>query len=241
MALGRGRQAPAAAAAGSSQQGTGQEPRSARWFAQLFEQTSDAVFVVGSDFRVVWWGPRAEELLGVPAEAAVGQRCFELIAGRHGAGQAECGPGCWVMRAARRGRSVPPFRIQVRGPAMERRWYSLGLMRDQDGTFLVHLLRPQELATPPTEARGRHAPRLAQAPPDSPLDWLTPRERDVLRLIVAGATGQEIAQRLSISHATARNHVQNVLMKLGVHSRLEAAIVAVQAGLEPVGAEARGV
>jgi two-component system, NarL family, nitrate/nitrite response regulator NarL len=51
---------------------------------------------------------------------------------------------------------------------------------------------------------------------------LTPRERDVLVRIVDGECTRQIACSLSISDATVRRHVQNVLVKLGVHSRLEA-------------------
>jgi DNA-binding CsgD family transcriptional regulator len=205
-----------------------------RWFSQLFGQTSDAVFVVGADFRVLWWGPQAEAAMGVPAGQAIGQRCFDLLMGRHGDGQARCGPGCWVMRTARRGRPVPAFQVQVQAADGQRRIYSLGVMRDQASTFLVHLMRPTELAEPPSDEPAE-PPRPCATPVSNPLTWLTDRERQVLRLIVTGATSQEIGERLSISHATARNHVQNVLMKLGVHSRLEAALVAVNAGMEPPG------
>jgi len=52
---------------------------------------------------------------------------------------------------------------------------------------------------------------------------LTRREREVLALLAIGADNQHIAQDLVISPQTARTHIQNVLNKLGVHSRLEAA------------------
>ncbi len=54
---------------------------------------------------------------------------------------------------------------------------------------------------------------------------LSPREREVLAMLAADATLYEIAARLSISHATVRNHVQHILSKLGVHSILEAVAV----------------
>jgi len=60
---------------------------------------------------------------------------------------------------------------------------------------------------------------------------LTPREREVLSLLVAGANGKEIASRLVISANTVRTHVQSILTKLQVHSRLEAAAFAVHQGL----------
>lgn len=52
---------------------------------------------------------------------------------------------------------------------------------------------------------------------------LTRREREALALLAKGASNEEIARTLSISRQTARKHVQHVLGKLGVHSRLEAA------------------
>jgi two-component system response regulator DevR len=63
------------------------------------------------------------------------------------------------------------------------------------------------------------------------LGQLTSRERDVLELIVAGLDNKSIASRLAIGTGTVRAHVQHVLEKLGVHSKLEAAAQAVERGL----------
>ena len=56
-----------------------------------------------------------------------------------------------------------------------------------------------------------------------PLGQLTPREREVLELVVAGLKNGEIAERLTLSKRTAENHVSRLLRKLGVSSREEAA------------------
>jgi two-component system, NarL family, nitrate/nitrite response regulator NarL len=60
------------------------------------------------------------------------------------------------------------------------------------------------------------------ATPPSPLGSLTPREQRVLELLVEGQNTAEIVAQLHISDSTARTHVQSILSKLGVHSRLQA-------------------
>jgi two-component system nitrate/nitrite response regulator NarL len=93
---------------------------------------------------------------------------------------------------------------------------------------------PRQLATAVGGARSaedRHAALLGQQ--------LTEREREVLALLVDGASGADIAERLSISTNTVRTHVQSVLTKLQVHSRLEAATFAVRHGLVAAPAQQR--
>jgi DNA-binding CsgD family transcriptional regulator len=60
---------------------------------------------------------------------------------------------------------------------------------------------------------------------------LTAREREVLLAISGGRTNSEIAKQLFLSVNTVRNHVQSVLTKLGAHSKLEAASMALREGL----------
>lgn len=93
---------------------------------------------------------------------------------------------------------------------------------------------PRQLATAVGGARSaedRHAVLLGQQ--------LTEREREVLALLVDGASGADIAERLTISTNTVRTHVQSVLTKLQVHSRLEAATFAVRHGLVASPAQGR--
>jgi DNA-binding NarL/FixJ family response regulator len=60
---------------------------------------------------------------------------------------------------------------------------------------------------------------------------LTAREREVLRLVAAGKTNPQIAAELHLSPATARNHVEHILRKLGVSDRTQAAVHALELGL----------
>lgn len=88
---------------------------------------------------------------------------------------------------------------------------------------------PQRLAAAAVGARSaeeRHASLLAEQ--------LSPRERQVLTLLAEGASSEEIAEKLSVSPNTVRTHVQSILTKLQVHSRLEAATFAVRYGIVKV-------
>ena len=79
---------------------------------------------------------------------------------------------------------------------------------------------------------ARLLPRLSPQPQQQrPGGDLTPRETEVLELMAEGATNDEVADRLFISRNTVRNHVQNILTKLGAHSRLEAVVIATRTGL----------
>ncbi len=81
---------------------------------------------------------------------------------------------------------------------------------------------------------GGTAHRNNSSYPDLLAEQLTNREREVLALLVEGLGGEAIAGRLGVSGNTVRTHVQNILSKLQVHSRLEAATFAVRHGVVEV-------
>ena len=60
---------------------------------------------------------------------------------------------------------------------------------------------------------------------------LTPREREVLKLVAAGYTNKEVGRKLSITEDTVKKHMQNILAKLHATSRIRAAIEATRAGI----------
>ncbi len=68
------------------------------------------------------------------------------------------------------------------------------------------------------------------------LQDLTPRELEILAMLAGGARSSQIAERLVISEKTVKTHIQNILRKLDVGSRLEAAAIAVRAGFVPLSA-----
>jgi RNA polymerase sigma factor (sigma-70 family) len=72
-----------------------------------------------------------------------------------------------------------------------------------------------------------------QAPAEArdAMDWLTPREREVLVLIAHGLTNSEIASSLKVSLETIKTHVKRIFTKIGVHDRAQAVIAAYEARL----------
>jgi two-component system nitrate/nitrite response regulator NarL len=68
-------------------------------------------------------------------------------------------------------------------------------------------------------------------PPEDPFGELTPREREILCHVAEGQSNKVIARNLGISDGTVKLHVKAVLRKLGLHSRVEAAVMAVEHGL----------
>ena len=69
------------------------------------------------------------------------------------------------------------------------------------------------------------------AQPVAPVEELTPREREVLRLLATGASNREIGEQLFISEGTVKNHISNILGRLGLRDRTQAAIWAKERGL----------
>jgi DNA-binding NarL/FixJ family response regulator len=112
------------------------------------------------------------------------------------------------------------------------------LLKDADADAVAAGVRAAhrgELQLEPTVAR-RLMSSLRPGPRDDLMVELTSRELEVLRLVGAGKANKEIAVELGISERTARTHVSNILGKLSLSSRTQAALWAVREGLVDVGA-----
>jgi DNA-binding NarL/FixJ family response regulator len=107
------------------------------------------------------------------------------------------------------------------------------LLKDADADEVAGAVRAAhrgELQLDPVIAR-RLMSSLRAAPRHDLTEELTSRELEVLRLVGAGRANKEIAAELLISERTARTHVSNILGKLGLSSRTQAALWAVREGL----------
>ncbi|WP_245885916.1 response regulator [Xylanimonas oleitrophica] len=101
-----------------------------------------------------------------------------------------------------------------------------------DGVLAPEVTRRliRQLARGPAAGAGQ-VPERGTTAVDPRLEALTPRERDVLAALGRGLANAAVAEELVITEATAKTHVSRVLAKLGVTSRVQAAIVAREAGL----------
>lgn len=228
-----------------------------RMFAAL-SQTDEGAMVLDEQFRIVFWNRGAQAILGRSAKQVVGRPCYEVLGGVDQHGRPLCQRHCRLHIGAMRGEAVPNMDLKARTHDGEPQWLNLTSFAISSGgsssrQLLVHIFRDvtqlktraeftDEIidAAQNLQAGRRRTGTIARSeksgPPDPAIDALTRRERQVLRLLAHGLGTDALAGALSISPATARNHIQRILEKLGVHSRLEAVAYAYQHGLvEPNG------
>jgi PAS domain S-box-containing protein len=206
---------------------------------------ADGVYAVDLDQRIVFWGRAAEELTGRKREEVIGKRCYEVMLGGDSDGHPFCRRECPTIIAARRGRSVHSYDLQVPTTDGHFTWFNMSIIplrqrstrtdmvvhmfRDVTNRWVAELLAQETLAAVARFSEARQSGHLgAQRQPEPDL---TPRELDVLRLLAKGLTTPQIAQKLGIARATARNHADRMLSKLDAHNRIEAVMRAGQLGL----------
>lgn len=109
------------------------------------------------------------------------------------------------------------------------------LLKDAEPDHLIAAIRlvaTGDSLLAPVLTRRLIAARAARAESaDAALDALTPRERDVFRLLARGMSNAEIAAELVVSDATVKTHVASVLTKLGLRDRVQAVILAYESGV----------
>jgi PAS domain S-box-containing protein len=194
---------------------------------RALERAGDGAFVIGGDGCIVLWNRAAQKILGYSARDVLGKPCCEIFAGRDDRDNRLCHQGCHVTTLVKLGESVQNFDMQTRSKAGERVWINISILalpNDQPGGgATVHLFRD---VTAVRELRDLVHERVMASAPPSPGpgidETLTRREVEILKLMGTGLNTRGAADRLHVSCATVRNHVQNIFGKLGVHSRLEA-------------------
>lgn len=105
------------------------------------------------------------------------------------------------------------------------------LLKDADADDVVDAIRGAVAGQIRLDPAVATALALSLRTPVSSAATLTPRELEVITLVAEGRTNREIGRRLGVAERTARTHVSNILTKLGLASRTQAAMWAVREGL----------
>jgi PAS domain S-box-containing protein len=188
---------------------------------QALARAGDGTCAITSDGKMALWNCAAEEILGYTASEVIGRSCCDLFGGRDDNGNRLCYEGCRVQALVRMGEPVQNFDMQTRTKAGRPIWLNVSVLTTSNGhgPLTMYLFRDVSVTK---ELLSLVRERLA--PPAAPPETcgLTRREREVLRLVATGASTKATAERLQVSPATVRNHVQSIISKLGVHSRLQA-------------------
>jgi PAS domain S-box-containing protein len=221
----------------------------------MLSRAADGAMLIDETGTVVFWNKAAQRLLGYHAGEVCGRPCHDVFRGETLGGHSLCSPACGIGRTLACGRAVHNFDMQTRTKAGRPIWLnisSLPVPSRKKGRFLVtHLFRDitkqariRQLATELRSALYEQEGEPAPATPLTPTSALGPavkgdqvpalplskREGEVLLLMASGHETKDIADTLCISLATARNHIQHILEKLGAHSRLQALAIAFHPG-----------
>jgi DNA-binding CsgD family transcriptional regulator len=201
-------------------------------------RSKEAVFAIDSADRIVLWNKRAEELLGRPARTVPGKRCYDVLAGRDAQGNIYCYRNCPVAYQAREKTAEPVsrFPLQVQsGNGAERKWVEMSLFAVPSYhpalSTVVHIVRegnkPSSLEKKlEKESEPARDPLWPMTSSEGEPVALTEREQEVLRCLSRGMSTAAIARKLKIAPVTVRNHIQSILQRLDVHSKLAAVVYA---------------
>jgi len=216
--------------------------------SRLFEaltNSADGAFVVDDELRIVFWNKSAESILGYNSAEVAGEFCYQLLHGYDEDKRLICKERCQVVNSALQSKPIPNYDICVTTKQGDNCWLNMSVitysMSDANGKkVIVHLFHDLSYKSIDDKVLDQLVKVINRYHDiqhkngnelESHQNTLTAREREILALLADGHGTQDIAQLLSISTSTVRNHIQNVLQKLQVHTRLEAVTYAIKYGL----------
>jgi DNA-binding CsgD family transcriptional regulator len=194
----------------------------------IVDEMAEPAFVVGARHRFTVWNKGAERLLGYDERSVLGKRCDRVLCGTDVFENRFCDANCPVLNMARHRETVRGFQLNLRAAdaqAIRTHVTVIVLSKTTSRFAILHVLKLLQPAQRGLNIPGEPANSNFSALP------LTRREIEVIRYLAEGVRVRQIAQGLFISTVTVRNHIQAILRKLNVHSRLEAVSLARQAGL----------
>lgn len=206
---------------------------------ELIAESKAPAYGMDRHDRIVYWNEGAEKALGWSSEETLGKMCYDVLAGRDVFGNLYCMRDCPVVASAIAGDDVRPYLLDVKrkGSTSSIKLIVRAVPLPAAGpsfAVLMHFLETEGATLDNIIASLRSAVREpAGLPPVDPPISVSPlsgREREIVMLLSNGYAALNIAAKLNLSHATVRNHIQNVLRKLEVHSQVEAVALAFRRG-----------
>lgn len=191
---------------------------------EVVDTTGDPAFAVDVEGKIIAWNKAAEYCLGHRRSEVIGRHCWRVLRGRDLCSNRYCDKTCPIRNMALQGEPVNRTEMFFRNASGERARFGMSTFVLGAGVSqeIVHLLQPV------TAREGASAESSGPAGNNS---RLSSRQLEVLRYLGEGKGTRKIAEELGLSPATVRHHVQHILERLKVHSRLEAVALARRIGL----------
>lgn len=209
--------------------------------------TADPAYVLDPEGMIASWNSAAAELFGLDEQDVIGKPCHATLQGVDECGR-QCDQECNILKRANEQHPLRNYDIQVTANG-KKQWCNVSVVILEDAKsihpYTLHIVRPTDIqkrlemvmrdfasenvGSSPAQIEGGELRRNSTSP-SREVD-LTRREIEVLKRLSEGSTTSDIAEALFVSKTTVNNHVQHILKKLSVHSRLEAIRVAEKAGL----------
>jgi PAS domain S-box-containing protein len=166
--------------------------------------------------QILFANAAAQEIFELSEKELLKKSCFEAFKGCDPEGNDFCFANCYVMKLATQGRPAPNFDLRITTHSGKELWTNVTSLLEStpvgpNGPHAVHIFR---VIPPPLN--------LAQVPALMKRYSLSHREAEVLSLMTESLVAKEIGVRFGLSTSTVRTHIQNILKKLQVHSKLEA-------------------
>ena len=218
--------------------------------------TDDGVYIVDVNKRIIRWNKGAEKIFNCSEIDVLNHDCYRVISGRVSPEKPFCGQNCKIHAGVLRGVLQKNFDLLTQTHQGELVWLNISIVSpaSAEEPFVAHIIRDitrekktvlaldqfltnlgnHGLASKEAfmeKPAIKHFAGARHAAQDRPSVALSGREIEVLTLLAEGLSTKGLAQKLNISHFTARNHIQNILVKLDLHSKAQAVSYAFKKGI----------
>jgi PAS domain S-box-containing protein len=210
----------------------------------LLEQTADAAYTVTDRGEICSWNGAAERLFGYPSGEVLGREIDEVLEARDALGTRALAGGVDAATRHSNGPSIgiENFDLEVRARSGDRIWVNVStIVFDNHRTGrrlfvrlardITHRRRKEQLIDQMMDVARQVVALTGNVSDHARVEPLSDQEHRILKLFAEGSNPAAVADKLSISAQTLRNHLHHVNRKLRTHNRLEAVTHALRRGL----------